>query len=219
MHMGMGVGLLLAQRASLGLPFVIGFAQSKSTSPTMPAHQAGDLIIGARSRVGSAASTPSDENWTTWATYTGTATAVSIQWKIAASSSEGWGTWSQTGGRRLVWVFRNAALGHIAGDALDTGEATTTLTWPPLNGGAAFTGGASLVAGHFLTVNPQTSVTGHEPTGLANIRFADPNTATGNDGEVCADTGTSLLTSYAGETKTLDASSPYANFIFSVCRA
>jgi hypothetical protein len=185
----------------------------------MPAHQPGDLIIGARPRVGSATSVPSDEGWTAWATYSGSAQTVSVQWKIADSSSEGWGTWSQSGGRRLVWVFRNAQLGHINGAALDTAADTTTLAWPSLNGGSAFTDGASIVCGHFLTSAAQTSVTGHEPTGLTNIRFAEQNTVTGNDGEVCADTGTSLLTSYAGENKTLDTLSTYSIFIFSVARA
>lgn len=215
MHMGMSVGLLLSQRRNRGLPFIVGFATSKTGNPTMPAHIPGDLIVGVMARAGSAIPAP-DASFTTWQSYGGTASAIQIASKVAASSSETWGTWTQTG-RRLVYVFRNAAKGHIAGDALDTGEATTTLTWPALNGGAAFTGGASIVCSGFLTATQQTSVTGHNPTGLDTIRLTDPNTSSGNDGEVISDTGSTLLTSYAGETRTLDASSVYTNFIFSVC--
>ena len=213
-----GAGLLLTQRPSQGQPFIFGFAQSKSAAPTPPAHGAPDLFVGMRPRVGSGLSSPSDGGWTLWDSASGTACSIGVYYKYATSSAEAWGTWSQTGGRRLLWVFRNAVIGHIAVTALDTAAATTTLTWPALNGGSAFTGGASLVCSHFLTVTQQTAVTGHNPTGLDNIRFSDPNTSTGNDGEICADTGTSLLTSYAGETRTLDASSAYTVVIFSIAR-
>lgn len=219
MHLGMTAAVMMLSRPSLGVPFIVGFSQSKTADPTMPAHRAGDLIVGARTRVGSGTSVPSDENWTQWAVYSGTANTVSVQWKIAADASEGWGTWSQVGGRRMVWVFRNAKIGHINGAALNTAADTTTLAWPPLNGGSNFTDGASIVCGHFLTTAAQASVTGHEATGLTNVRFADPNTSSGADGEVCADSGTSLLTSYAGENKTLDTLSTYGIFIFSVARA
>lgn len=205
-------------KTQVALPVsILGFATSKSGSPTMPAHSTGNLIVGAMLRNASAASAPSDGGWTEWATYTATGCCASIYYKIAASSSEAWGTWSQAG-RRAVWVFDNAQIGHVNGSALNSGGATTTLTWPALNSGATFTGGSSIVCAAVLTGNAQTSVTGHEPTGLANSRVSNPNTS-GADGEVICDTGASLLSSFASETRTLDTSTPYATIVFSVAAA
>lgn len=205
-------------KTMVALPIsIVGFAQNKGGDPTMPTHSAGNLIVGGILRQGSTASVPSTGGWTEWVTYTATGCCVSLYYKVAASSAEAWGTWS-SGGRRFVWVFDNAQLGHVNGSALATSSATTTLTWPALNGGAAFTGGQSIVCAAVLTANAQTSVTGHEPTGLSNVLLAAVN-STNADAEVIADTGTGFLTSYTGDTRTLDTSSTYATIVFSVAAA
>lgn len=114
------------------------------TSVTMPTHQAGDLLVGFAYRDGnnSAPSIPTAENWRVWGSGSGANTNSSIiGYKVAASSSEASGTWTNATGVS-VHVYRNHA-GY--GANADTGAASTTVTYPALT--LQVTDGSSWVAG------------------------------------------------------------------------
>lgn len=64
LHLGISPGVV----AAMTLPTYIGFVSSNST-PTIPTHQVGDLIVGALQRTGATAATPDvAEGWHAWET-------------------------------------------------------------------------------------------------------------------------------------------------------
>ena len=65
-----------------------------TTSATLPAHQAGDLIIGFAFRDGSTTAPTRPSGWTTIDTATGILCSGALAYKVAASSSETTGTWT-----------------------------------------------------------------------------------------------------------------------------
>lgn len=69
-------------------------AASGTTSATLPAHQTGDLIIAFAFRDGSTTATTLPSGWTSLATVGNNTTHGRLAYKVAASSSETTGTWT-----------------------------------------------------------------------------------------------------------------------------
>lgn len=65
-----------------------------TTSATLPAHQAGDLILAFAFRDGSTSQATMPSGWTTIATRTTTSAAARTAYKVATSGSETTGTWT-----------------------------------------------------------------------------------------------------------------------------
>lgn len=215
----MGLGLTKARTGALPelLPSYVGFAHSKTGNPSMPAHQVGDLIIGGVVKAAQSSPSVSDANWTLWSTNSATGSAYAVYTKVAASTSEGFGTWSNVaGGRRFVYVFRNAQKGFIEGVVQLSGEAGTSVSWPQLNSGSAFTethlGAAAICVG---TV--QVAITSLGPAAFTTDRVRELSSST--DSDVICDTGTASITSFATEADTLDTSSVHSLVVFTVKRA
>lgn len=215
----MGLGLTKARTVALPelLPTYVGYATSKTGNPTMPTHQTGDFIVGGVVKAAGSTPSVSDANWTLWDGATATGSAWVVYTKTAASASEGWGTWSNVAGaRRFVYVFRNAQRGFIGGVAQLSGEAGTSVSWPQLNSGSAFTethlGVAAICCG---TV--QTAITNLGPAAFTTDRTRELSAST--DSDVVCDTGTATLTSFATEADTLDTSSVHSLVVFTVKRA
>lgn len=130
---------------------LIGAGRATATSVTIPAHQAGDLLIIVAIKWGSGSPTPTvPSGWTTAHTSTSTYRRV-VGWKIAASSSEVSGTWTSAADL-WVMVWRDATIGAVASAAGTlTATPALTLTTPPAHvvalGTAAASGTASLPAG------------------------------------------------------------------------
>jgi surface protein len=104
----------------------IGAAEG-TTSATLPAHQAGDLILAFAFRSGSTAATTLPAGWTSIATVGANTTHGRLAFKIAQSSSETSGTWTDAT-RVIFQVYRNAEPANITGVGLrstDTGSSTT----------------------------------------------------------------------------------------------
>lgn len=77
-----------------------------TTTATLPAHQAGDFILGFAFRDGSTTNPSVPAGWTTLsAALDGTACSGSLAWKRATSSSETSGTWTNATGL-IVLVYR-----------------------------------------------------------------------------------------------------------------
>lgn len=130
---------------------LVGAGNATATSVTIPSHQAGDLLIVVAIKWGSGTPTPTvPSGWKTAHTSTNTYRRV-VGWKIATSSSEVSGTWTNAGDL-WVMVWRDATIGAVASAAGTlTATPALTLTSPPAHvvalGTAAAAGTASLPAG------------------------------------------------------------------------
>lgn len=129
-----------------GVPIsYVGFATAATTTVTIPAHQAGDLIImvGFRTTTGTFSAAPA--GWTAYFSDTTTATTFQIRcaYRIATASGTTSGTW--TGASQLnCFVYRGATgIGNTA--TVRRSGTGTTLTYPSLT--LLNTSGTSWVVG------------------------------------------------------------------------
>jgi surface protein len=122
-------------------------AAAGTTSATLPAHQAGDLILAFAFRSGSTVATTLPAGWTSIALAGANVTHGRLAFKIAQSSSETSGTW--TNATRVIFqVYRNAEPANITAAVLRstaTGSSTTVSynavnTWKDLAWTVAFMG-------------------------------------------------------------------------------
>lgn len=101
----------------------IGTWATGSTTVTMPAHQAGDLLIACVFRDGGTVTPPA--GWTLLLTNGQSSFQGSIYWKIAASSSEVSGTWTNATDL-AIGVYRNANNANpFGGTSTATGSSGT----------------------------------------------------------------------------------------------
>jgi len=109
-------------------------AAAGTTSATLPAHQAGDLILAFVFRSGSTTATTLPSGWTSLESLGANTTHARLAFKVAESSSETSGTW--TSATRVIFqVYRNAELENIDLAALrstNTGS-STTVTYNAIN--------------------------------------------------------------------------------------
>jgi surface protein len=97
-------------------------------SATLPAHQAGDLILAFAFRDGSTISPTLPTGWTTIGTVSGTLCSARIGFKVAASSGETTGTW--TNATTVVFlVYRGVNIANITGLETVFGSSGTTVTY------------------------------------------------------------------------------------------
>ncbi|OQC40569.1 MAG: hypothetical protein BWX64_01442 [Acidobacteria bacterium ADurb.Bin051] len=167
----------LTIRSRAGGNFAAGAATSASGAATLSAAQVGRFFGAGASSI--------------------------FAWKIAATTSEVWGDWVQ-GGRRQVWVFRNAAIGVRNGSSVASG---TSVAWPELQN----IQGPALVGGGLFCNTAQVAMTGKGPTGWTE------RAANAGGGNFAADTNVTYLNSFAGEGgKTIDTASIHTVGVFSV---
>lgn len=123
-------------------------AASGTTSATVPAHQAGDLIIAYAFRDGSATppSLPSGQNWSSppTATRAGTSCSHRVAIKIATSSSETTGTFTNATSV-IVVVYRGANKNNPIGVNGVNSGASTSINFPAVTLQTQF--GSSWVVG------------------------------------------------------------------------
>lgn len=213
-----GLSPALYTRPAVSLPVFVGFAVATGpTDPTLPAHITGDKCIGAQQRNNSTASSPdTGAGWAAWvssqtgvATYTGTSGSVSIAEQTAAGSGTVWGDWSQTTGRLMVWVLRNAILGKHNGAVVASG---TSFTWS----GLSIDPNSFVGCGLFCNT-AQTTMT--IATEAPDQLTADRNSTTVH---LASDTDTAVLNSFTGDsegTKPLDTATVSNHFVFSILGA
>ena len=112
----------------------VGSAIADGASVTIPAHQAGDLLVIFAARFDSTTIPTLPSGWTSAATQTGTDRAGRVGYRVAAGSGTTSGTW--TGAQiTLVWVLRDH--GGIGAAAVD---AATTLPALTLTGSSSWVG-------------------------------------------------------------------------------
>jgi hypothetical protein len=98
------------------------------TSATLPAHQAGDIIIGWAFRDGSTTNPTLPAGWISLTSRDGTSCSARMGYKIAASAAETTGTWTNASVVAFA-VYRGArsdgAVDPVADWAFDTGTSST----------------------------------------------------------------------------------------------
>lgn len=115
-------------RVAAGAITYVGQATG-TTSATLPAHQAGDLILAFAFRELSATPPSPPTGWTQIGTQVGTLCAASVNYIVATSSSTPSGTWTLVTTSIFV-VYRGVDITNIT--ALDASQAGTvaTVTYP-----------------------------------------------------------------------------------------
>jgi len=112
----------------------VGSAIATGASVTIPAHQAGDLLVIFANRLDEATIPTLPSGWTSAATKTGTNRAGRVGYRVATGSGTTSGTW--TGAKTtLVWVLRDH--GGIGAAAVG---AATTLPALTLTGSSSWVG-------------------------------------------------------------------------------
>lgn len=111
------------------MPIAFVGSSSGVTSASMPAHQAGDLLLAFAYRDGNNNAPGVPAGWTTIASAGGANTnSAALAYRFAASDAETSGSWSSATSL-IVQVYRGVAT--VGADALATGNGTT-VTYPGL---------------------------------------------------------------------------------------
>lgn len=135
---------------------------NEAATVTIPAHQAGDLIIIWAFRDGSTTNPTVAAGYTTITVTTdGTTCSISMGWKIAASNAETSGTWTNATST-AAFVFRGAS-----GVSTNFSTATTgaTQTWNAVT----LTGKKSWLVGFVGHRSTDTTSLTTPPTGFINL--------------------------------------------------
>lgn len=143
----------------------IGADSADGTSVTIPTHQAGDLLLFWSFRDGSNSTPTIPVDLTTLETNTSNSAGSALAYKLAASSSETSGTWTN-GTEVAVAVYRGVDQTNPIGDSVPATGSGTVLTFPALT--MAVGDGTSWVAG--LCFHRATDTTlSTAPTGMTNF--------------------------------------------------
>ena len=144
----------------------VGSAIADGASVTIPAHQAGDLLVIFANRFDSTTIPTLPSGWTSAATETGMDGAGRVGYRVATGSGTTSGTW--TGAQTtLVWVLRDH--GGIGAAAVD---AATTLPALTLTGSSSWVG--ALQSGSELLPAVPSGMTSRNSSAWAS-RVADTN--------------------------------------------
>jgi hypothetical protein len=113
------------EQAVTGIQYIDGNAQTGATLTTMPTHQAGDLLLGWAYRDNSLTSPTLPAGWTNILSGGGgNGNSRRCANKIATSSSETSGTWTNATGL-VILVYRNAGLTDNTRQVSGTGNSST----------------------------------------------------------------------------------------------
>ena len=142
-------------------------SQTGTNTVTLPAHQAGDLIVYFAYRDGSntAPSLPGSRNWTPQYNGGANTNSLRVAYKIAAGSSETTGTFTNATSSIAV-VYRGVNQSTPVGDGQPGGASSTTLSYTGLT--LANSAGASWVVGFGGHRSANVAID-TAPTGLPNV--------------------------------------------------
>lgn len=180
-------------------PTLVGFANSSTGNPTMPAHVAGDLIVAIASNNTTTLPTAVDGGgggtWLTWDSTTGNNCAIVIAYMIATGTAHTV-AWTNAISSRPVWVFRTAQR-----DVKFVGVApgSTLVSFPTLSGTAL-----GIYVYYLMTRNSQINISAQVAFGGSYTERVARNTI---PAAWVGDTNTNLLNSSSPGNKTLDTSS------------
>lgn len=192
----------------------VGSASAEATSLTLPAHQAGDLIILCAARTATTPAVAMPAGWTA-ITYRAGATLQTIAaWKIATSAAETSGTWTNAGLLAVgVWRHTTRVLVRNGMSRVDN-VASTSITFPALLNETQNTGlmtNPSWVCAFALSASNALDFE-VAPTGMTNRT----SIAGASTGELALHDTNGTTTSWAGATRTASGSAQYHTIIISI---
>ncbi len=149
----------------------VGVAAALANTVTLPAHQTGDVLLILARRNNSATPPTLPAGWTAIRSGTGASNVAAIVgYKIAASSSETSGTWTNAGTLAAAVYRGNSGIGA---SAILTGGTGAAAIMPAL--ALQITDGSSWVVGF----NARSTATGAEPTAVTGMTLrTEATTAT-----------------------------------------
>ena len=196
----------------------VGAASAEATSLSLPAHQAGDLIVILAGRTGSTTlpTVPSGWFYLFGLTRSGTpAVCQFVAWKIAASSAETSGTWTDATMLSAVVVRDSVnylvAGGHGFGTRLNTTSVIYSISANPGTSATSMRSQAAAYVLGLVTASTNSSDIETPPTGMTNI-IATAGTAAI---ECVIHRTTSTVTSFSA-TATVSSSLNYVMHMFEI---
>lgn len=182
----------------------VGTATADATSVALPAHIAGDVIVIAAWRDLGDSTIPSlPSGFTTMGTFSNNLLPLRLGFKIAASSGEVSGTWTNAT-KVQAWVGRGQRSGtpHGVNQGSSGGAATTTVTYQDVTGNVleVADGTSWVVAFAYHTLG--TNVGTQNPAGLTNqVTSPDGHAAVKDSNGGIADWVTTSVTVNASGTR------------------
>ena len=202
--------------SAAGISF-IGQATGTTSITTMPTHQAGDLIIIFAYRAGSTSAPTKPSGYTSKATNTAAsvvnaAQAAVVGFKLAASSSETSGTWTNAS-RIVCHVYRGVdqtiPLGGYSTYDIGNNGVETTLTYEACT--LQKTDGTSWLAAFAGSIGTSGTGTDDPPGTMVNrSTLASSNYVAGHD------TGTGLSANWSRKTKALGTNTDWLTFCIEI---
>ena len=194
----------------------VGSASAEATSVTLPAHQAGDLILMLWYGAALGASIPA--GWQHHQTRPAFSpnTTVCVLYKIAASSSETSGTFSAATLHLLSLVYRHSTNYILLGNGNNNTAASTSLAHAALSSRGTSTSGS-------IAMRQATGWIAGFATGYSNATNLDtqiPDVMTSRHvitgasiGESVAFDTNAAVASFAGQTKTISGSTQWYSLV------
>lgn len=202
----MSIALLMDHRPSgVAPPVYLGFGAGQTGNPTIPTHEAGNLLVGFGPRASATPATVDTGGWSLWGAepHGTTALSLAVYYKIAESGSETI-AWTNSTSLRGVWVFENAVIDTLN---FSQGNGTTTLDWeaqPTMTAG-------SLVGIGLVANAAQTATSAVAPAGFT--QRANRNTSLAG---WAGDSNATLLDSFDPANSTFDTATNWIAAVFSV---
>ena len=184
----------------------VGSSAAQATSITIPAHQSGDLIFIFAGRTNNT-SAPVPSGWVQAGPTGANGLSVTGGWKIAKSSIETSGTW--TNASVLICAVYRADTGILAFSTAVNGSTGTgtSISFPSLTNGLVYRAGSldNWYVGIAMQLNSTNSLE-TAPSGMTN---AAVYSSSGVWKAVLHDTNASQLSNWVTATTTVATSSPY----------
>ena len=164
----------------------VGAASAEATSLTLPTHQAGDLLVLLVARFGGAAAPVIPSGWSIVQVHNdnvGTVRFMHIAYRVATSSAEISGTWTDAS-MIMAAVYRDTNNLHVLAGRSDRGVVrnSTTVTYPAVQLASATNqafrmhAASSVLVGAFMSTE-STGVGSAAPSGMTNrATFAGAST-------------------------------------------
>ena len=174
-------------------------AATGTTSATLPTHAADDVLIAFAHRDGNTTAPSLPAGWTDLGSSGANVNSSRIGYKVAASSSETSGTWTNATGL-VVLVYRGCNTTDPIGDVVGGGSSSLVVAYPALT--LQVTDGTSWVAA--VAGHRSVDIVGLDgpPAGLTNRAYQQDATAT-----IVGHDSASGVSSFAGASDTVTGTS------------
>ena len=184
----------------------VGSASAQATTITIPTHQSGDLILICANRNNTTAPTiPS--GWIVMSNTGASGVSSAIGWKLAQSTSETSGTWTNTSVMHCA-VYRGSTGVLVVSSSISGAVGTSTsVSYAATANGLVYRSGVddNWYIGTGIQLNSTNSLE-TAPSGMANVNF---ESSAGVWKSVLHDTNASQLSNWSAANTTVTTSAAY----------